>query len=440
VTPGNPRYHVPVVRGALVRFFRRVVHIYFRRIEVAGNRPSEDTGGRVFVGNHANGLVDPVLVITSAACRISPVGKSTLWRIPGLKWLLDAAEAVPIERRQDQPDKSAGSNEAVFDRIADWLSEGGNILIFPEGTSHSEPQLITVKTGAARMLARAYERGARDVSFQSVALEFDARDHFRSRALVLYGPIRYASDFDATGEELVRTMTSALRDDLSELLVEGETWPERVMIARIAEMLTHESGERSLEKKNTIGRQVEAANKALRGRADFPLDELREAVDRYYALLEREGLEDAQLASGNDDLGARGLAKAVGLVAAAPLAAVGAVLYWVPYQLPRLVAKKTRDDPDKISTFKLATGLVVYPLWAGGLIAASSLLLPPPLSAGAALVIVASPFAALAWLDATPAMLRQLRLATRGKRIEELREARTLALDRIRAVRDRLGG
>lgn len=417
-----------------------MIHIYFRRIEVAGNRPSAQTSSRVFVGNHANGLVDPVLVITSAPCRISPIGKSTLWKIPGLRWLLDAAEAVPIERRRDQPGKTAESNEAVFDRIADWLAGGGNILIFPEGTSHNEPQLIPLKTGAARMLARAFERGARDVSFQSVALEFDARDHFRSRALVLYGPVRYASDFDATGEDLVRSMTNTLRDDLSELLVEGETWPERLMIARVAEMLTHESGERSLEKQNTIGRQVEAANKTLRSRADVPLEELREAVDRYYALLEREGLEDSQLASGGDDFGARGLARAIGLLAVAPLAAVGTVLYWMPYQLPRLVAKKTRDGPDKTSTFKLATGLVVYPLWAGGLVAASAVLLPPPWSVGAAIVIVASPFAALAWLDATPAMLRQLRLATRGKRIDELREARRLALERIRAVRDRLDG
>jgi hypothetical protein len=39
-------------------------------------------------------------------------------------------------------------------------------------------------------------------------------------------------------------------------------------------------------------------------------------------------------------------------------------------------------------------------VWAAGLIALSFTLIPPPLSLLAAIVIIASPFAALRWLDA----------------------------------------
>jgi glycerol-3-phosphate O-acyltransferase/dihydroxyacetone phosphate acyltransferase len=426
------------MRTAFLWFFRRVVSIYFSRIEEAGNRPVPDTHGRVFVGNHVNGLVDPVLVLTNAPCRVSPIGKSTLWKVPGLRWLLDAIDAVPIERRRDNPNKSTDSNEAIFDRIASWLGEGGNILIFPEGTSHNEPQLATVKSGAARMLARAYAQGARDVSFQSVALEFDARDKFRSRALILYGPVRYLRDFPEQGEELVHAVTARLRDDLSELLVEGETWPDRVLIARVAEMLANDAGDRSLERWNTIGRQVEAARKSLGGR-DAVVEDVRAAVDHYYALLEREGLADHQFGPDATPASGRGLAKAVGLAALAPLAVTGAALYWVPYQLPRLVARLTGGPVDKVSTYKLATGLVVYPVWAGGLLTLSFTLLPPPASLAAAAVVITSPFAALAWIDTTPAMIRTLRLATRGKRLVEVGLARARALERIRAARADLG-
>jgi hypothetical protein len=52
-----------------------------------------------------------------------------------------------------------------------------------------------------------------------------------------------------------------------------------------------------------------------------------------------------------------------------------------------------------MSTYKLATGLVVFPLWAGALVGASFVLLPPPWSLVGAGLAVASPFAALAWLD-----------------------------------------
>src|SRR4029077_10856378 len=83
-------------------------------------------GGRVFVGNHGNALIDPILVLTDAACAISPIAKSTLWSVPGLGWLLDRAGAVPIVRRADSPDKAVGANADVFDRVADHLAAGGN--------------------------------------------------------------------------------------------------------------------------------------------------------------------------------------------------------------------------------------------------------------------------------------------------------------------------
>src|SRR5512140_2402584 len=95
------------VRDALVATFRRVMRLYFRDIERLGNPPGPEVRGRVFVANHTNALIDPILVITDAACEISPIAKSTLWSVPGLRWLLDRAGAVPIVRRVDTPDKAA---------------------------------------------------------------------------------------------------------------------------------------------------------------------------------------------------------------------------------------------------------------------------------------------------------------------------------------------
>src|SRR5690349_21615764 len=120
------------IRRGLVWVFRHVVTIYFREIEATGNVPARETGGRLFVSNHVNGLIDAILVLTKAPCPVSPVAKSTLWNVPGLNWLLDAVHAAPLVRRRDDPTKKAGSNEEVFEKVAAWLGGGGNILIFPE--------------------------------------------------------------------------------------------------------------------------------------------------------------------------------------------------------------------------------------------------------------------------------------------------------------------
>lgn len=385
------------LRTALLSTFRRVIRLYFRTIERLGEPPASDTRGRVFVSNHTNALIDPVVVLTDAACEISPVAKSTLWSIPGLRWLLDRAGAVPIVRRKDNATKDATANAEVFDKIAAHLGDGGNILIFPEGTSHSEPHLAPLRSGAARMLLAAEERKRVPPTFQAVALEFDARHDFRSRCLVLWGPVREFADVPGDGEERVRAATSIMEADLKGLLVEGETHEDRLRIARVAELLATDAGDRTLGAWSDIGRQVGLASRTLRSVDARVVAQVVQHVDAYYAELERTGLDDAQVAGRSELLDDHAPVSAWKRAALAPLAASGFALYAIPYFLPRWIARKA--DPDATSTLKLGAALVVYPLWAAGLVAGSFALLPPPLSIAAAAIAVTSPFAALRWLD-----------------------------------------
>ena len=414
------------VKDTLLSTFRRVMRLYFKDIERVGEAPGGDTRGRVFVSNHYNALIDPILVLTDTACDISPVAKSTLWSVPGLKWLLDRAGAVPIVRRKDSPEKAAGANDAAFDKIASHLSGGGNILIFPEGTSHSESQLAPLKSGAARMLLAAERCGGVPPTFQAAALEFDDRTTFRSRCLVLWGPVRQFSEVaGGSDEERVDAATRQMADDLGELLVEGSTHEERLRIARVAELLANEGDDRTLGAWNEIGRRVELAKHALGG-AD--IEKVGAPVDAYYAALDRLHLTDAQVSAPLQPVTrVRARWKQLAL---APLAASGIALYALPYFVPRFVARST--DPDAVSTIKLGAALVVYPLWMGGLVGASLVLLPPPLSFAAAAIAIASPFAALEWLDKwyerrpdpTAAQLAEL---------AQLRRTARNAIDEVRA-------
>ena len=423
------------------------MRVYFREIEVLGEAPPRATRGRLFVSNHVNGIVDPILVMTAAPCDISPVAKSTLWKVPGFRWLLDAVDAVQITRRADDPTKQGGSNDAAFDHVAAWLRRGGNILIFPEGTSHNEPHLTPLKTGAARMLLRARdaaptERDAPDtappghLTFQSVALEFDDREKFRSRVLLIYGPVRSAADFPETGDPFVENVTARIRDDLSELLVEGATWEDRRLIARVAEMLAHDAGDPTLAGWNALGRQVAAARRALE--ADpARVESIRRAVTAYHAELGALGLTDA------DIIGLRpprtiSILRKLHLLLTLPLAAAGAVLYAPPYWLTRLIAGRVTSR-DETSTIKLAAGLVLYPVWLTILTALSIWQVPLPWTYLAVALTVLSPMGALAWLDATPGLQRSFRALVRARDLERARAARASAMASIGDAQSRLG-
>lgn len=435
------------IRAALQLLFGRIIAVYFREIEIAGEVPPPGTGGRLFAGNHVNGLVDPILVLTQAPCPISPIAKSTLWKIPGLSWLLDAADAVPIKRKRDDPSKSVQENDAVFERIAAHLGGGGNILIFPEGTSHNEPRLLTLRSGAGRMLAQARADGASGLTVQAVALEFDARDIFRSRALVLFGPVRDVDTIVGATNDLdaaAKAITEVIRGDLSELLVEASTWEERIALVRAAEMFANEAHDRSLAHLNQVGRQIEQARAVLGASDPETVQAIERRVATYWAALEDAGATDAlvarfgrrarALAAGEEAgdeprIASSRVAWAALRVVTIPLALLGMALWYLPYQVPRAVTRRLGDDPDVSSTYKLGVGLLVHPLWAALLVGLAFSQLPVDVAIVAALVVVGSPFAALPWLD------RWDRLAARARSLapSEERRERLAALSEERA-------
>ena len=403
------------LRSALRSAFKRVIALYFRDIEVTGERPTAETRGRIFAANHVNGLVDPVLVLTTAPCLIAPVAKSTLWKIPGLRWLLDAAHAVPILRKKDDPTQNVSANDDVFARVAQRLREGGNILIFPEGTSHNEPHLVAVKTGAGRMLAAAVGAGAQGahaataLTYQAVGLEFDARDTFRSRALVVYGKVRsvdamLTAGVSREGDALARAITAQIRDDLDGLVLEAPSWDERRLIARVASLYANDQGDTSLAAWAALGHRIELAKRTLAAEdAELHADVVAK-VDGYYALLEGAGALDADVARGDaQPLPRWSRWSRFPLLAAIswPLAMVGVILYAAPYQLPRAIARLARNDHDVKSTYKIGTGLIAFPAWALLLLGlAIGLFRATPYGlAIAVLLVVTSPFAAILWLD-----------------------------------------
>ncbi|MCC6646419.1 MAG: 1-acyl-sn-glycerol-3-phosphate acyltransferase [Polyangiaceae bacterium] len=423
-----------IVRGALGLAAR----VYFRRIEVVG-APSREVRGRLFAANHVNGVVDPVVIATVTACDLSPVAKSTLWRTPGLSLLLDVADAVPVVRKRDDPSAGREANDDAFARVGAHLAGGGNLLIFPEGTSHSEPHVLALKTGAGRMLARAIDAGGRDLTFQAVGLEWEDRGTFRSRALVWFGPVRRVDELGAACDELPAEITRVLSRDLSSLVVEGATWPERVLVGRVAELLANDAADAAgtLAEWSALGRRVGAAGRALDdGEARAHVES---SVGAYYELLAQAGLSDDRVVSGARPAGAP---RRAWLWATLPLALCAAVLYYPPYQLPRLSERLAGSERDVVSTYKIALGLLVFPAWAALLVVACELLLPRPLAHAAAIVALACPVAALPWLDRLDrtrrATRRRLGAAGPPPSPRALREAREAAIAAIERAREAL--
>lgn len=422
----------PVARALTIAFFRRVFRIYFRQIEVVGLPGEAAVHGRVFIANHVNGIVDPALVLCELPCLASPLAKAPLFKMPFMAQLLEIADAVPVHRKRDDPNKQQDANKGMFDSVGKHLAGKGNILIFPEGTSHNEPFVIPIKSGAARMIASAMEQGGTGLTFQAIGLEFDARETFRSRALLVGGPVREIDALGLSGEALVKALTESMKEDLAQLIVEGVSWHDRRLVARVAELMSHESGDFSLEGWNVVGRRVEAVRKTLAD--DGPLYErISAVVSRYYAMLEAAGISDeALLRNGKTRTPVSYMVR----VALLPLALLAVPLYVIPWQAARLSYRLAGDQADIISTYKVAISLLCYPLWILLLLVLAGALLPPVWAIVAGLLVLAAPLSALPWLD----WLERHPLWRGGSpSAEALRQAREDAVNEIARARVELG-
>ncbi len=118
-------------------FFRLMYATYFRRrIYNAERVPLK--GPVILASNHASYL-DPPLVGSGVHRGINYLARDTLFRYPGVGWLLRKWNSVPVDRD--------GGGAAGLKAILDRLLDGGAIILFPEGTRTRDGKLQPARSG-----------------------------------------------------------------------------------------------------------------------------------------------------------------------------------------------------------------------------------------------------------------------------------------------------
>ena len=217
-----------MLRSALVSLCRLLLRIFFRRIEIVGEHHLPRSGSVILTANHPNGLLDPLLVLCLVPRRISFLAKEPLFRTPIVGTFVRAFESLPVYRAQDGADPT--QNRLMIQHAIELLGRGNVLGLFPEGTSHSDPQLRALRTGAARIALSARSAHAtgdaestpsgldagRRVSIVPVFLYYEQKSVFRSRAVLAYGPaidvpVVPLDDAHEPPRERARELTEQLR-------------------------------------------------------------------------------------------------------------------------------------------------------------------------------------------------------------------------------------
>jgi 1-acyl-sn-glycerol-3-phosphate acyltransferase len=207
-----------LIYALLNRFLQLVTSIFFRKVEVVGTEHIPQGEPVIFIGNHPNSLMDPVMIITTCGRKVHFAAKDVLFEAPGLRWILRALGAVPVRRAKDHPGQSLDNSEA-FSALVDALLRGGSMGIFPEGISYTASEIQPLKTGAARIAMQAVKAGAKCVHVVPCGLTYHRRERMRGRALVQYGaPLTVDAERLEKGGPDDREAVRDLTDELEMLL------------------------------------------------------------------------------------------------------------------------------------------------------------------------------------------------------------------------------
>jgi glycerol-3-phosphate O-acyltransferase/dihydroxyacetone phosphate acyltransferase len=402
-------------------------------------------GAVIFAGNHPNALMDGWLL--TEKCGRWPLhfmASAKLWRFPVMGRLLDASGAVPVYRREEHGDDV--DNSAAFEALYDVIESGNCMGVFPEGISHAESQLATLKTGTARIALAVAARGKTEVRIIPVGLNYMHRHRFRSQVLIEFGePIvvgadwaaRYRSDERAAVAEL----TDLLAASLKAVTLNAPDWTtlKRAQIAR--RLYKPSSIELTPQQYVELNRRFVEAY--LRVADDPDMQAFRAAAEEYQARLDMLGLKDYQLRHeiSQPDAIRRALSRFLTMLLLLPVAIPGGLLHLPVGWIASLVGERFSYEMDDIATLKVFATILLLPLIYAGVATVVGVWLGWPwgvLTLGALFFSFAASIRLLeAETSLLVSMLGVLKLARFSSEVAELRRVRADLVKQVRGLADR---
>lgn len=363
------------MRLVVRRIFDAALRVFFRRIEVVGASHVPATGPVIFVLNHPNALIDPVFLLCLAPRPVSFLAKAPLFKMPVIGWLVRAFDSIPVYRRQDTADgEGAVDNRRTFERARELLLRGQTVAIFPEGTSHSDPRLKPLKTGAARM---ALGTRLPDLQIVPAGLYYVEKSKFRSDALVVYGPpiplTTFLTDMEAAEPSAlaVHALTTRIQQALGEVTLQADQAEALALVDRVSRIFAATSDAPwTLAERFDLRRRMVAGYNLLRDTDPAAVRTIQDRIERYESDLAALGMSPEHYGPADFSLGGSiryAARSAVSLGVLLPLTLLGTTMHLPTYVLTDLIARRVSGkDMDMVATIKLLAAMLLYPLtWIG---------------------------------------------------------------------------
>ena len=240
---------------------------YFKKIQVSGVENIPKNKAVLFVANHQNALIDPLLIGALTPRELNFLTRSDVFSTPLIRTLLSSVNMLPIYRIKDGLN-SLSKNEEVFQKCYSILNKKGTVLIFPEGNHNIKRRLRTLSKGFTRIVFGALKQNPElDIYILPIGINYTNAKKYGSGLHLIYGePIK-------VGQQGQSVHNSDLKKEVSESLKE--------LICHIENLDHYDQIEKSFKEEDFMNPiQV---NKQLQS-LELPVDKVKEETNSFNLL------------------------------------------------------------------------------------------------------------------------------------------------------------
>tara|TARA_B110000003_G_scaffold113243_1_gene115849 strand:+ start:38553 stop:39605 length:1053 start_codon:yes stop_codon:yes gene_type:complete len=190
--------------------------LYFKNIKVNGIKNIPNKGAVLFMVNHPNALLDPLIVAVNNPRIQHFLVRAATFKNPYVKKFLGTLNLMPIYRIRDGV-KQLGKNQKIFQKCFSLLKNKEALMIFPEGSHNKKRTIRTLSKGFSRIVFGAIEKNpALKIHIIPVGLTYQNPSVFPTAVSLEYGKPILANDYYNPNHP--NSAIKKMKDDISKQL------------------------------------------------------------------------------------------------------------------------------------------------------------------------------------------------------------------------------
>lgn len=343
---------------------------FYRKVIVVGKENYNPDDYLIYAPNHQNALMDALAVLFTHKGQPVFLARADIFRSRFIASILYFLKILPVYRIRDGID-SLKSNDWIFNKTVDVLSNKNGLVILPEGSHVGIRRLRQLKKGICRIAFHADEATGFKLNIKiiPVGIEFTHYSRIRQVLTVVYGkPILISQFRDSYQKNPQRAMTELknfLSAEMQKLMVHIESEADYEALDELRSLVNGRYNDDITSPKlfrdrmliNKLNRLRTSSEDIYRKICFLSLQIKKKAKElkTEYRLLEIKKHTMAGMIGG-----------IFVLVVSFPLFLYGLAFNFIFYEVPNLTLKKVKDEQFHGSvkyTISLLTALFFMPLY-----------------------------------------------------------------------------